>query len=466
MNVLQRLYDAVPAPMRSLAASARGSYLKRWRYGPETDALAEEALERESWSPGRWDAWQRERLARLLHRAATCVPFYREMWLERRRRGDIRSPERLENWPVLPKQAVRDAPRAFVADDSDVRRMFRESTSGTTGTPLTLWWSRTTVRAWYALFEARVRRWNGVTRRDRWAMLGGQLVVPVARLKPPFWVTNSGLRQLYLSTYHLARANAPAYFAALRRFRPRYLFGYASALHALAASALEMGLQAPPLDVAISNAEPLLAHQRDAIAAAFSCPVRDTYGMAEIACAGSECSSLRMHAWPEVGVLEVLRDGEDAPVAPGEAGRFVATGLLNEDMPLIRYETGDRGSSRPAAEPCECGRRLPVLASVEGRADDVLVTPDGRRIGRLDPVFKAATAVREAQIVQERDDAVLVRVVPAGGWGAVAARRLEGELAARLGPQVRIRVEEVEAIPRGSNGKFRAVVRRVSRKPS
>jgi len=61
-DALLRAYHAMPGPLRSLAASLRGLNLWRWRYGPETDGLVTEALERECWSRDRWNAWRGERL--------------------------------------------------------------------------------------------------------------------------------------------------------------------------------------------------------------------------------------------------------------------------------------------------------------------------------------------------------------------------------------------------------------------
>ena len=49
-----KIYHRLPCPLRVLAADARGYYLRWWRYGPETERLVEEALERETWSPERW----------------------------------------------------------------------------------------------------------------------------------------------------------------------------------------------------------------------------------------------------------------------------------------------------------------------------------------------------------------------------------------------------------------------------
>jgi phenylacetate-CoA ligase len=398
----------------------------------------------------------------MLRRAAEHVPYYRRLWERRRAAGDHASPERLESWPVLSKQAVRADPRAFVDDGCDFRSLRHEHTSGTTGTPLSLFQSRETVRTWYGISEARIRHWNGLDRRDRWAIFGGQLVVPVERARPPFWVWNAGLRQLYCSSYHLAPGNVEAYVDALRRHRVRYVFGYASSLHSLARLAAERGIALPAMRVAIANAEPIYSYQREEIGAAFQCPVRETYGMAEMVAAASECGEGSLHAWPDVGVAEVLHDEDDSPAAPGESGRLVATGLVNREMPLIRYDVGDRVRFAPESRACACacGRRLPILEQIEGRSDDVVVTPDGRRVGRFDPVFKADFPIREAQIVQEAPDRLVVSVVPASGWLPEHAEDLRRRVAMRVGGSMTVAVESVEGIPRTKAGKFRAVVRR------
>lgn len=453
---LLSLYHRLPTPARNAAAAMRGLYLRSWRYGPDTDQMADEAIARECWSLEQWAAWRSERLALLLERAATRVPYYRAQWEVRRRAGDRASWELLENWPILEKETVRRIGIGLLADDCDARRMFHEHTSGTTGTSLDLWWSRRTVRSWYALFEARWRRWYGVSRHDRWAIIGGQLVTPVARRTPPFWVWNPALRQLYLSAYHLAPDLIPSYLDAMRRYRVRHLFGYSSALHALALGTGAAGAADLGLAVVTTNAEPLFPYQREAITAAFGCPVRETYGMAEIVTAASECAAGRLHEWPEVGIVEctagVSGFGEESRVAD-----LVCTGLLNDDMPLVRYRVGDRGAWDSDPAPCECGRTLPRIARLDGRADDTLFTRDGRAVGRMDPVFKSRSPVREAQIVQEALDRIRLRLVPADGYTSADGAAIAGRIRDRLG-NVTVTIDEVAEIPRTSNGKLRAVI--------
>ena len=196
----------------------------------------------------------------------------------------------------------------------------------------------------------------------------------------------------------------------------------------------------------IANAEPLLPDQRVRIAETFGCDVRDTYGMAEAVVGASECEQGGSHLWPEVGITEI-----------DDESRLICTSLLNADMPLVRYAVGDRALSAPAGERCACGRALPLAARIEGRLDDVVVTPDGRRVGRLDPVFKSDFPIREAQITQESPERVRVRVVAAAGFDHRTPDRIRAALRQRLG-KMEVAVEQVDRIPRGANGKFREVV--------
>ena len=457
-SALLRAYARLPPPLRSVAASARGLYLRASRYGAETDRLVKAALDREHWTNEEWERWQAERLHFVLHRAATQVPYYRDMWAARRRSGDRRSWAYLENWPILEKDSVRATPRAFLADDCNAKRLIHEHTSGTTGKPLDVWLSRDTVRQWYALSEARSRLWHGTSRSARWAILGGQLVTPVGDRRPPFWVWNAPLHQLYMSAYHLAPDLLPYYLDALVKWRIEYLWGYPSALYELALGMLRSNRRDLQMVVAISNAEPLYPHQRSAIAKAFQCPVREIYGMAELVAGASECQCQTLHVWPEVGWTEII-DGAQ-PMPPGMPGELVSTGLLNVDMPLIRYRLGDRGTrpERPAL--CGCRRTLPTLKGIEGRSDEILYTGDGRRIGRLDTVFKSTLPVIEAQLIQETIGRLRVRYVPAPEFTPAAGRRIMDEVRARMG-DVEVILEPMTQIPRTPNGKFRAVICRI-----
>jgi len=150
--------------------------------------------------------------------------------------------------------------------------------------------------------------------------------------------------------------------------------------------------------------------------------------------------------------------GEDVPVRPGQSSRLVCTELGNPDMPLIGYEVGDRVAMAEPETGCPCGRTLPVLKFVEGRIDDMVITPDGRRIGRLDPVFKGDFPIVEAQVIQDARDHLLVQIVPAPGCTGFTESALVGALVERMG-RMQIEVRKASQIPRGPNGKFKALLR-------
>jgi phenylacetate-CoA ligase len=126
-------------------------------------------------------------------------------------------------------------------------------------------------------------------------------------------------------------------------------------------------------------------------------------------------------------------------------------------MPLIRYRVGDYGTLSPDEATCNCGRTLPILSGIEGRMDETLYTADGRRIGRLDTVFKSQLPLREAQIIQETLESIRVRYVPTEDWTHSSSAILTERLQSHMG-DIRVVLEPVDKIPRGANGKFRAVV--------
>jgi phenylacetate-CoA ligase len=171
------------------------------------------------------------------------------------------------------------------------------------------------------------------------------------------------------------------------------------------------------------------------------------------------CPEGRYHVDTEFCVVEIDAR-EETP--EGMRGEILATGFANRAMPLLRYRTGDIATLRDGETVCSCGRSRPVLEGIDGRLEDYVVTPDGRRIGRMDHVFKDALAVREAQILQPSIDRLVIRLVPRPDFDETARWALEREIRDRLGDRMVLEFELTDAIPRLPNGKFRAVVSEVT----
>jgi phenylacetate-coenzyme A ligase PaaK-like adenylate-forming protein len=459
MEVLTEIYLRLPPAFQNAAAWWHGRRLSWWRYGPEYNRYVTSLCLRNCWNANQWSAYQAEQVKQLVRHAATSVPFYRERYPTHTLYGSDDAPVDWKNLPIVEKQQLRDFPREFVADGVDIGKMFREHTSGSTGTPLQLWWSRQTCQLNYAFHEARIRRPAGVSWGDNWAMLGGQLIVPVWRSRPPFWVWSSSYNQLYLSVYHLSSKAAPHYLEEMIRRQVKYLYGYASSLYALSYLVNPSSAKAVGLKAIFSNGEPLPDNYRHRIEETFGVRVYDTYGCSEAAFLATECPRKKLHFWPDYGVVEVL-DGSNM-VQDGEEGDLVATSLINWDMPLIRYRTGDRVALDP--DGCGCGWNTQVIKYIGGRANDIVYTPSGRQIYlNATAVGKWSSRIREFQIVQDTLREIRLRVVPGDGYSQADGHHLLERLRNRLDPEQEIKIELNETIERTDGGKFKIVVNKLS----
>jgi phenylacetate-CoA ligase len=210
------------------------------------------------------------------------------------------------------------------------------------------------------------------------------------------------------------------------------------------------------MKVVLTSSEPLLRSQRASISRAFHAPLRETYGMTEMAAAASECEHAGVHLWPEVGFYEFIAGTRRAP--RDTAADLVSTSFLHHAMPLIRYRIGDMAKPAPEGAVCACGRSLPLLGSIVGRTSDMLYSPDGREItpSSMEVVFDTNLEIEEAQIIQERLSSVRVRYVPTAKFTERDGVLLRTRIQERMG-SVEVALEAVPHIPRGPNGKFQAV---------
>jgi len=245
---------------------------------------------------------------------------------------------------------------------------------------------------------------------------------------------------------------------ALEKYRPRWVTGYPSAVYLLARGCRTLGSSYRPLGV-FTDSETVLDPHREEVRNAWGCSIHDYYGM-EVGWVAGQCKLGKYHLSPLTSVVELL-DEEGRPVEPGQLGELVVTDLTNPLMPLIRYRTGDMAvwSERP----CPCGWNTPTLERIEGRRDDIVTLPDGRKIGRLDHILKTATAIREAQLVQEALDRFVLRLVPDVGYSEEVERTILEEARMRLGTDVTIVIRQVPAIEKSARGKHRSVVSKVGR---
>lgn len=456
---LERTYFSLPVWLQNAAISAYGLSLERQRYSRESDAFLKRLHETERLSEEEMAQYVRCAMQDMIHHALATVPYWKDWAGENDAEPeDFRSLEDLRRLPTLRKSDIVAAPEQFVSEGIPRRGRIRLSTSGTTGTPLEVLSNHSARTHHYAFFR-RLREWYGVGRRALRATFFGRAIMHPEADSPPFWRYDAAQNNMLFSSYHLSRQNIRHYVNRLRELRPVEIIGYPSSLVQLAAYILENDQKPLTPRVVITTAETLLQHQRELLEDAFLCPVVNQYGCTEMAFFAAECEEGTMHVHPEHGWIECL-DSSGSPAGPGESGRCVATGFVNAVMPLLRYEIGDQVSL--GVRKCPCGRPFPVLERIEGRADDMIQLPDGRVVGRLDPVFKGLSGITECQIAQVAPLVLELRVVANSAFDVGQQQALVSEVRTRTGNQLEVHVRRIREIPKGQNGKFRAVVREFS----
>jgi phenylacetate-CoA ligase len=271
-------------------------------------------------------------------------------------------------------------------------------------------------------------------------------------------------RSTLVPAFEMSEARMDAALALIRGRRPRMLFGYPSALALLAKHAGQRGLAMDDLGirVAFCTGERLYDEQREAIAATFGCQVANGYGGRDAGFIAHQCPAGGLHITAEDIVVELL-DEQGRPVADGEAGEIVVTHLATRDFPFIRYRTGDIAVRDP--RPCACGRGLPLLREVQGRANDFLVAADGTLMqsAALTYVLRELAGIESFKIVQETLALTRVLLVVQAGFDRAAAdRAIIAGFRSRLGESVEVRIDYVDTIPAERSGKYRYIISHVS----
>ena len=253
-----------------------------------------------------------------------------------------------------------------------------------------------------------------------------------------------------MSAVEFSEARLGEWAGLIRHWRPTLLYGYASALAELAEFVIAQGLRLPDLLGVYSTAEVLNDRQREKMQLAFRCKVFNQYGCREIPNIAWECRHGKMHVFTDMVYLESL------PQADGE--RLLVTSLTNRLMPLIRYDIGDTG--RLLEEECSCGLAFPLMQMDVCRQNDLIETPDGRRIhpAYFNRLLYGQEQVRQYQWIQTAPDRIELKLVADGPLDEQVLTTVRAAIRRDLDQEIRLDVTYLNAIPRTASGKHRFVV--------
>jgi len=425
---------------------------------------------RTRWSRERVLHHQTQDLERLLEFARQQSPYYRRV---------LTGGGPLTEQPILTKstllasfdEIVTDArihlrdlvsflDRPDVTDELYLGRYRVAATSGSSGSRSVIA-SDPTEWATVIASYARANEWAGVRISAR---VRPRMAVVSSTAK--FHQSNVVARSIDSPLVKTLRLDAADDLSAVTRqldeFQPEVLVAYASMLRILAAEQLEGRLNIRPRAVNCSS-EVLTAQSRALAERAWGVRVFEVYAATETGGIGAECAQHNgLHLFEDLLVVEPVDDAY-RPVPDGvSAARLLVTVLPSRTVPLIRYELTDRVTL--ATKPCTCGLPFRLIASVDGRSDDVLELhgTEERRV-RVHPVlFHRVLEPLPAHGWQVRQSAnrldVLLVQPGAEVRDAQVVAQLQAALEATGAQGLEIAVKRVDAIPPGAGGKRPMVV--------
>lgn len=456
--MIEKVYRNSPIWMQNVFVATAGLQLHMQRKGGNYKYYLQKIKKNQLLSTHLVEKIQLNYLKQVISHSLESVPFYQE-WSRKNRitAADINCINDISVLPIIEKEDIRQNPKHYCSTKMlNKSGIFTLNTSGTTGKPLVVFCDKESRRRHFAYWE-RFCDWFGVGKNLWRATFCGRIAVPQKQKTSPFWRFDPFQKNVLFSSYHLSGKNMPFYLKKLREINPAYLDGYPSSLAFVGNYMLDYN--EPPirgLKAAFTSAETLLPYQRDVIMKAFQVPVADQYGCTEMAAFISQCEHGSYHVNTDYSLIEVVNE-KNEPVSPGGWGEAICTVFVNKTMPLIRYRLGDLLRS-PEPSCCPCGRPFPVTKEIIGRRDDIVLTPDGRKIGRLDPAFKGISNIRETQIIQTDIDSLIVKLVASTVFSEHDRDMLLQRLKNFIGDDMNIQIEIVKEIQREPNGKFRSVI--------
>lgn len=450
MNSLaQKIYYKSPVIIQNAAVTAIGFKLYLERFNRAGRAMASYLDTTAALKSEEICSLQNKLFKNIARHAIENTDYYAE-WAKKNsiRIDDIQTLDDISLFPIIEKSYLRENFQKFRA--KNIPGQFTLGTSGTTGSPLTVFCDKNSRGRHYAFFT-RLRRKHGLSARSRRATLFGRIILKPEQNEPPFWRRDYAQNNLLMSSYHLKKENIKYYYEKLLKYQPDEIFSYPSSISRIASHIVENGL--PPLEVKLlmTTAENLSVQQRDIIQKAFIGKLVNQYGCTEMAffCAEDDDGFMKFH--PEHGMSEVRK--EDGSTDFQGEGELIATGFVNYSMPVIRYAMGDDVILGKRDE-----KGYQILHQVKGRVDDIIYRKDGTPVGRLDPIFKGGLGVRYAQIYQHKDGKIDLKLVPDENYIAAYGAALEAELRLRVGSDADIEISILSEIEKSRNGKFRPVI--------
>ncbi|NLG89504.1 MAG: phenylacetate--CoA ligase family protein [Clostridiaceae bacterium] len=397
---------------------------------------------------------QREKLRKLLLHCVNNVPAY-QAYKEIIPLIEKDPFEALSHFPILTKQQVNEMQDIFIFPGADKSKLIPNRSGGSTGQPVRFYIDRPTSEHSEAA-RWRALSWWDISIGDKCLMVWGNPLELSNHEKLIYNMKERFLKNIiFVSAYSLNPKSVHKYAGMINTSKPKYFYGYASALHLLAQLVIKNNVRIKHRPkVIISTAETLYDFQRETIEKAFQCRVINEYGARDAGVIAYECRNGKMHISAENMIIEIVDIETKKPLGPGESGLVIITDLNNYSMPRLRYQLGDIASL--SGSTCGCGINLPLIENVQGREDDIFVSSDGKYVHAVYfcNLARSYPSIRQFQIIQKTRHDLLLKIIRNDPFNELEIMSYIKEIYKVMG-HINIDVEYVDAIEPAASGKIR-----------
>jgi len=454
LHGLAARYQASPQWVKDVVGGAYAAVPPSLRHGPAYKRFERLFLAPEV-NPGYVDARLRETLSSALE-GVPAFSEYRSL-----RDGLVEYPRSvLSELPLTAKEDIKRRLADYLNTKTGTASRLRMFTGGSTSIPMTFYVHRGISRAKeWAAFHAMGQRF-GTEGQGVILALRGRTVSSAGAGR--VWSYEPIKKHLILSADHLERRYMPEYLAALKRWRPRHIHAFPSALFPLLVWLRETQQEdlLSAVRSVVLTSESVFDHHMRAFQSFFRCPVVVTYGHTErVLLANTLSNDTRYHFWPHYGHLELL-DSDGMPVTrPGQVGEIVGTSFDNLVMPFVRYRTGDFAMLGDDPHPSAPG--FPVLDRIDGRLQEFVVCSDKRlvTVTTLGAAhFEQLDRCLRIQYEQSYPGKLILRVMALEQLSESARSQISRAVREKTQGGCDVIVEQVDHIPLTERGKQRLLL--------
>lgn len=383
---------------------------------------------------------QEKVLEKLLAHATTTVPYYKKY-----------SGKSFAEFPIVSKITYKEDIDAFISEKYDKQKLYKSSTSGSTGTPFAVYQDpgkrvrvHSELIAYNELIEQKVgdkyvffRVWTDKNKKSKFEQIK-QNLIPIDILH----LDDESLSRIVETLQRNKKINNTLAYASTYEAIANYLEKH------------DIVFENRHIKSMISSSEVLHDSTRKILEERIGCKVIDRYSNQEngvIAQSLMDNNELLVNRASYK--IEILKLEKDEPAEVGEIGRVVVTDLYNYAMPIIRYDTGDL-----AVISENSNKDRMYLKQIEGRRVDMIYDTKGRELtSHTWGVYMwKFDKLKQYQFIQEGEKNYVLKVN--GAEGIYTKEEFDTTLRDILGQDAVIDIQYVDAIPVLSSGKFKKTI--------